>query len=502
MVKFFYISFFFLLIFNNTFSQSERKEDIFYEIFIRSFADADNDGNGDIKGVTAKLDYIQQLGITGIVLMPVNPSPYFDNSAASDFYSIDKSYGTSADFKNFMTEAHKRNIKVIVEFSFNKCSNIHPWFLNARMGKNSKYRDFFLWADTMTINYEAEKWYWPADDKGKAISGQRYYARYGSEMPALNYNNQLLRKEILKIAAFWVKEMGVDGLCVQDPQYIYSEQEKNNEWWKQFSDFVTGVKKDVIIAGDINAYTEVLRGYLKNGIISCYNYSVGEAIVRALANESSVGFLDSILPSFKIFENAVGKMNATFLTRYNHTRIMSEVNGSINKAKMAASILMMLPGTPNLYYGEEIGMLGEKTGRNTCEPFLWDSKEEDKIRPQWLQPVFSKDETMVPLRLQQVDKSSLYNHYLNLIQLRENFPLLQTGSLIPLHLNDYHLLIYQLSDGRQTYTVIHNLSAQKGTIPEKEFTITNNFIYGKRAINYSNGIWEIEPFSTVIFMFR
>jgi alpha-amylase len=493
LVFLFYFSF-------QTFSQSEKKEqNIFYEIFIRSFADSNGDGIGDFKGATAKLDYLKQLGITGVWLMPVSPSPTYHKYDVTDYMGIDKDYGTMADFKTFLKGAHARNIKVVIDFVVNHCSSEHPWFLEAKKDKGNKFRNYFVWDDSTHITFEPHNWHRITDSNGNIVSKEKYYGFFWSGMPDLNFDNQKVRNEVLKIATYWVKEIGVDGLRVDAAQHVYFEHEKNHQWWKQFHDSISKINPNIIIVGEVYNNTEVVKGYLQNGLTSCFNFDLGQAIVRAVKNESAIGFLDTILLSFHLFENNSSITNATFITNHDQDRIMSEVKGSINKAKMAASILLTLPGSPYIYYGEEIGMLGAKPDPNIREPFLWNQKQIDKIRTNWIDAQFSTDETIVPLNLQLVDKSSIYYHYANWIALRENNPLLQTGKISAVNLSDTKLLAYKLSDDKNSITVIHNVSSQKAFIAEKEFTITNNFIHGSDAVKKENGMWEVSEFSTVIF---
>ena len=200
---------------------------ITYEIFVQSFADSNGDGIGDINGMTSKLDYLQNLGVEGIWLMPINPSPSYHKYDVADYYNVHPDYGTLDDFKNFVKEAHKRNIKVIIDMVLNHCGRTNRWFQEALKDPNSKYWDYFVWTHKNDPQTKVE---------GKIISGDSsnsrrwvkvdgsdylYYAYFGGSMPDLNYDNPKLREEVFKIGKFWLGEVGIDGFRLDAARHVF-----------------------------------------------------------------------------------------------------------------------------------------------------------------------------------------------------------------------------------------------------------------------------------------
>src|SRR6266496_178176 len=192
---------------------------VFYEIFVRSFRDSNGDGIGDFNGITEKLDYLKGLGVRGIWLMPINPSPSYHGYDVTDYQAVNPDYGTLDDFKHLLSEAHKRGIKVIMDLVLNHTSAKHPWFQSA-LQPGSQYHDWYVWKDQDpgTLGpWGAQTWY-------KASNGQYYYAIFWDQMPDLNYDNPAVREEAKKIASFWLKDIGIDGFRLDAVRYLVEDQ--------------------------------------------------------------------------------------------------------------------------------------------------------------------------------------------------------------------------------------------------------------------------------------
>lgn len=199
------------------------KSRVFYQVFIRSFADSNGDGIGDLNGLISKLDYLKRLGITGIWLSPVHPSPSYHKYDVIDYYNIDKEYGTLEDFKLLVAEAHQRNILVLLDLVINHTSEFHPWFLEALKGKDSPYRSYYVWSDAKILK-DKSNWHFPKNDPGKPIERELYYGFFWSGMPDLNFDSKELRIKLLEIVKYWLIDMGVDGFRLNAAQHIYGER--------------------------------------------------------------------------------------------------------------------------------------------------------------------------------------------------------------------------------------------------------------------------------------
>ncbi|HMJ47721.1 MAG TPA: alpha-amylase family glycosyl hydrolase, partial [Ferruginibacter sp.] len=257
---------------------------ITYEIFVQSFCDADGDGIGDIKGMTSKLDYLQGLGIEGIWLMPINPSPSYHKYDVTDYYGIHPSYGTLEDFKTFLKEAHKRGINVIMDLVINHSSSKHPWFLDARKNINSPTRDYYVWThkddpQAMTTVKKTNddsnvRRRWNKVDSSDYL----FYSYFGGHMPDLNFDNPKLRDEIFTIGRYWLTDIGVDGFRLDAARHIFPDERAhdNHNWWIYFLSEMRKAKKDVYIVGEVWAPADVVAPYLK-GIPSLFNFDLGYA---------------------------------------------------------------------------------------------------------------------------------------------------------------------------------------------------------------------------------
>ncbi|MGK7397522.1 MAG: alpha-amylase family glycosyl hydrolase [Candidatus Cyclobacteriaceae bacterium M3_2C_046] len=435
-----------------------------YEIFVQSFYDSNGDGIGDINGMTSKLDYLEELGVKGIWLMPIMPSPTYHKYDVTDYRDIHPDYGTLEDFKHFLSEAHNRDIKVVIDFVINHTSNHHPWFQSAIQDKNSPYRDFYVWEhkddvahlDTVETGPDSDNphhWHPVEGDD------EMYYGFFWGGMPDLNFNNPKVKEEIFDAGRFWLEEVGVDGFRLDAARHIFDEKaEDNHKFWVEFKQAMEQVKPDVYLVGEVWSDVKSVAPYLK-GIPALFNFDMGLKILEAVKTGN-----EAELPKFhKYIQNYYDSVNADFIdaifiTNHDQNRVMNELNGDINKAKIASSILLTLPGSPYLYYGEEIGMKGEKPDEQIREPFIWDYDQTDPGQTSWLEPVYSTAETLDPLVEQIKDPNSLYHHYENLIHKRNHSEILTYGHIEPTGIKKQGLSSYYRIYEQDTMLVVHNLT--------------------------------------------
>lgn len=465
----------------------EKIPGVCYEIFVRSFCDSNGDGIGDINGIISKLDYLADLGIGAIWLTPIHPSPSYHKYDVVDFYEIDPEYGTLADFRELLKQAHDRNIAVYLDLIVNHISTLHPWFVEASKGPDNPYREFFWWMtpekieamgiekrETSADSDEVYPWHENPGDE------ELFYGMFWKGMPDLNYDSENLRFELSKIIYFWLIDIGVDGFRLDAARHIYPpwvEFNNQNFWW-YFDYFVRNIKPEAYTVGEIWATTEEVAPYFKN-LNAAFNFDLSFAIQRMLVNEKNEDLTAKLIATYALFEKYNPKfMDAIMLTNHDQSRIGSVVGGNLDKIKLAASILLTLPGQPYIYYGEEIGMLGMKPDPNIREPFMWSERFADPEKPNWIQPVFSTKETVVPLSRQLHHPDSVFTHYKSLIALRKNEPALSRilqPNIAEVSITNNRLLAFLRDDPQKPVLVIHNLSDTSADVelPEKQtgFTI-------------------------------
>ncbi|RAU81829.1 alpha-amylase family glycosyl hydrolase [Pontibacter arcticus] len=451
---------------------SEWPRGVTYEIFVQSFCDSDNDGIGDIKGMTSKLDYLDELGVEAVWLMPISPSPTYHKYDVTDYYGIHPDYGTMADFKEFVQQAHKRGIKVVIDLVLNHSGNSHPWFKAAAADEKSPYRDYYVWAHkddpktkgegktTGADSYNVNHWH-PVPG-----SDYKYFGYFWGGMPDLNFDNPVVRQEAYKIGRYWLQEVGVDGFRLDAARHIFPDDrpEDNHQFWEEFLSEMQKVKPDVYLVGEVWAEADLVAPYTK-GLPALFNFEMSWAFLRALKNGTGDSLAikhAQILETYKKVNPAF--IDATILSNHDQNRIMSEVNSDVNKAKTAAALLFTLPGSPYIYYGEEIGMTGKKPDEQIREPFLWDVAGNDDCRTTWMQPVNSTDQTVVPVAMQAADQNSILNHYKTLISLRNNSSALTHGDITPVSVPDKSISAFLRSHGNESVLVLHNVSAQAASV--------------------------------------
>ncbi|MBJ6116560.1 alpha-glucosidase C-terminal domain-containing protein [Pontibacter sp. BT310] len=478
-----------------------------YEIFVQSFCDSDNDGIGDIKGMTSKLDYLADLGVTGVWLMPMSPSPSYHKYDVTDYYGIHPDYGTMEDFKEFVAEAHKRNINVVIDLVLNHSGNGHPWFKEAAKDENSKYRDYYVWAhkdDSITKgegkttgadSYNVNHWH------SVPGSDYKYFGYFWGGMPDLNFDNPIVRQEAYKIGRFWLKDVGVDGFRLDAARHIFTDdrQEDNHKFWEEFKAEMQKVKPDVYLVGEVWATADVAAPYIK-GLPALFNFEMSWAILKAL----NQGTGDSLAIKHANIAEAYKKVNpayvdATILSNHDQNRIMSEVSGDMNKAKLAAALLLTLPGSPYIYYGEEIGMKGKKPDEEIREPFLWDVQANDECRTSWMTPKNTTEQTVTPVAVQLQDKASILNLYKSLIKLRNSSAALTSGTIEPVTLENKAISAFVRAYKAESVLVLHNLSGSTATIslPAQLANYKTTAFHHNDAKLVKNTV-ELPAYSTVI----
>ncbi len=457
---------------------------VYYEIFVRSFYDSNGDGIGDLNGVTEKLDYLKNLGINGIWLMPITDSPSYHGYDVTDYYNVNPDYGTLEDFKKLSEEANKKGIKLIMDLVINHTSSQNPWFIEANKSKDSKYRNYYVWADdntnTKELNDQNNRVAWSTKGNGY------YYSEFFEEMPDLNYDNKDVRKEIKGIAKFWM-DQGVDGFRIDAARYIFPQKRTQDSllWWQEFGDYVRGINKDVYILGEIWSDEITISRYFKV-LNTAFNFPVARQTILAAASGNPSELIRQMENSYKQYEKIKkGYVDTPFLTNHDQNRVMSEL-GNATKVKSAAAIYLTLPGNPTIYYGEEIGMKGKKPDEAIREPLKWYAGE-GIGQTTWEGMLYNSGKDVPSVEEQEEDTSSLLNYYKDMINFRLSSSVLTKGD-IKVITEITKVLAYTRSYNGESNLIVHNLKAEEISLDinlPDEVSITGNVIkgLGKAKVN-------------------
>jgi alpha-amylase len=445
---------------------------IWYSIFVRSFADSNNDGIGDLKGIIQRLDYLANLGVEGIWLSPIHPAPSYHKYDVVNYYAIDPEYGTMADFSLLIREAHQRKIKVMLDMVFNHCSEQHPWFLQALSGKKNKYRSYFNWMDINAVKkMNLSDWHVPE----KGPKDECYYGLFWKGMPDWNFDHPGVRSEMINIARFWIHQ-GVDALRLDAAMHIFPHgREKDNVIWWQEMRKALGDK--IFIVGEITESPEFIQPYLKKGLSSAFNFDLAEKIIQAVIQEKQdclSAWLAEVQHKFSTTDSKA--IDSIFLSNHDQIRVASRWNGDVRKSKLAASILCTLPGEVFIYYGEELGMLGLKPDEFVREGFPW-SWDKKSSHCTWHPSVYNIPSTLPSYRQQEADSNSLFHHYKKFLSLRKNHPALKDGQIEIVDCNDPAVLIFTRKHEQQQVLVMHNLSGEDVILRQEDTPFDFTTIY-------------------------
>jgi glycosidase len=403
---------------------------VFYEVFVRSFFDSDADGIGDLNGLIAKLDYLndgdpnttQDLGVTGLWLMPIHPSPTYHGYDVADYYTVRKQYGSLDNFKRLMAEAHRRGLRVIIDLVPNHTSKYHSWF-QAALDPDSEYRDWYVWSPTKPD--PARGWH-PSD------RGDWYYGFFWEGMPDLNYANPAVGEQMKDVARFWLTEMGADGFRIDAVKYLFEDNgslehsDRTHEWLAEFRSDYKAINPEAVTVGEVWDDSALVEKYVQGDELDLgFSFDLAKAILMSAATRRSLQVTDALRRDLRIFRPL---QFATFITNHDQDRVMSVVGDDVNRARTAAAMLLTAPGVPFLYYGEEIGLLGRKPDEHIRAPMQWtpDLNGGFTTSTRVWEPV-NKDYPTKNVAAQTDDPKSLLSFYRALIHLRNNHAALRVG---------------------------------------------------------------------------
>lgn len=454
----------------------------YYQIFVNSFCDSDGDTFGDLQGIISKLDYLNDgntktdtdLGIDGIWLTPVMESRSYHKYDVDNYYNIDERFGNLETFDKLVEECHKRGINLIIDLVLNHISSENPLYLQAldeiSEGKMDGAAEYFeihepsFFADDVQVN-----------PVGNGLVCEANFSHY---MPEWNLNSEKTREEFKKIAKFWL-DRGVDGFRLDAVKYFNNPATDGEEFLKWFVDTCKEINPDVYIVGENwDDDSEILNMY-KSGIDSqfCFKFAQTNGLVTSevIAQRGSVLAKKVMNYNNKMQEVNENYINAMFLSNHDMVRSANafQIKG-LSYQKMAASVYMLFPGNPFIYYGEEIGITAPKITNDTYyrTPMIFDSEANIDINVNGMQDVLSvpKDGGVVQ---QLANKNSLLNHYKKIIKIKNQNPEIARGNIVDVEeFEDSSICAYYVEYNNSKLMIIHNMSAEN----TKEITIKDDMI--------------------------
>lgn len=445
---------------------------VFYEIFVRSFYDGDGDGIGDFKGLQEKIGYLKELGIDAVWLMPCFASPSYHGYDVVDYYRINPDYGTDEDFWAFLAAAHEQGIKVILDLVFNHTSSGHPWFMESARERQGKYRGYYFWAEPYE---ELKPGPWGQNIWHQYSGAEKYMGLFGHHMPDLNLRNPEVREELKKIAGYWLDPNGdgdpsdgVDGFRLDAAMHIdHLAMEVTHRWWQEFNAYVKSINPEAFLVGE-NMTTMSTVATFYGDLDSSFNFDLAGRMTYVAG-----GRYRDLLAIIADMHKAYAAYNpdfidSTFLSNHDQNRIATQLAGNINRTKLAASLLLTLPGTPFIYYGEELGQFGAKPDENIREPFDWYAKAEGPGMTDlrlWTtnKPVYTQAFDGISVEEQEKETTSLLNHYRKLIRIRKEHPAFFNGKYERLDTPE-GTYGYSVEEDAYLLWVIHNYQNRKHTI--------------------------------------
>lgn len=443
-----------------------------YSLFPIAFADSNGDGLGDINGIRENLDYLKnELGVDCIWLNPVHPSPSYHKYDVVDYLAIDPDFGTMEDYENLIAEMHEMDMYIIMDLVINHTSSKHPWFQAAKQ-KDEKYRDYYRWLTTEELrdHHMKSNWY---------IGGNTYYyAGFWSEMPELNLENKDVRDELKAIAEFWLNK-GIDGFRIDAARHLYDKGEYPEDYdtlgatiafFKEFSEYIKNINEDAFIISEVSLNFKAASVYYE-GMEALFNFDIGEDLLSA-AYVGSTDMADRVQYYLEQLNDYDNRVMGTFLSNHDQNRSIEALAGSRSRAKVAANLMLTLPGLPFIYYGEEIGMTGKKPDENIREPFVWG--QESMYNTAWNLSTQNVNENTPSLAEQMNDDSSLFNTYRTMIRIRMENPVLKNGDIAHVETGVKAIIAYRRYDTDTNLLVVHNTLDQEYILsfnPSAEYKI-------------------------------
>ncbi|MBQ6465006.1 MAG: hypothetical protein IJJ43_01900 [Oscillospiraceae bacterium] len=447
---------------------------VFYEIFVGSFSDSDGDGVGDLRGIIDRMDYLNDgdpdsglsLGVEGLWLTPIFESPSYHKYDISDFYKVDPAFGTAEDLKELADLCHARGVKLILDLPINHTSSGNLWFIQFRASHKSgdtanPYYDFYTWCT------EAEK---PSDRAFNRIpeTTEYYECNFWDQMPELNFDNPAVREAVVDVARTWL-ELGVDGFRFDAAKYVYyGDHARNLEFWIWYMDELRAIKPDLYTVAEVWDPDGITDLYYP--ALNCFNFTVSQVsgLIASAAKGGDAGRYTAYVESYldRVKSLRADATIVPFVANHDTDRAAGFLPLSDGSMRMAANLYLLGPGSPFIYYGEEIGMKGTRGNANTDSnrrlAMLWGDGDTVK------DPVGSTyDASKQPngtVADQIGDPSSLFTYYKTLLMIRRANPEIASGDYRALSFEGSKLGGFTSTLAGSTVCVLHNTTAEPITV--------------------------------------
>lgn len=484
----------------------------FYEIFTRSFQDSNGDGIGDLRGLTARLDYLnngeqdhtarpKSLGVKGIWLTPLFPSRSYHGYDATDYKAIDPAYGTMDDFRELIREAHRRGIKIILDIAVNHTSHEHPWFKEAKTSKHSKYRDWYVWRD------EPPSW-----GKWYKVGNAYYYSFFDRTMPNLNWRNPEVLAAVKDLLRFWMQQ-GVDGFRLDAARFYApgpSGESDTPETHAAIASFASAIRAEypsAYFVGEIWADAPTIHSYAASGkeIDMGFNFPLAHALVPTLNDQNTDSFAHALNEYKNLYQDV--KASAPFLTNHDMIRAATALWNYAPKIRLAAEIYFMLPGTPFIYYGEELGAPNGKGDDDRAKrlPMQWEITEGLGFTDPGVSPwqAFLGQETSFSVAAQDEKPGTMLELYRRLVHFRNRTNVIALGNLEKIRPSPSRtLLSWNRKYDRETAMVVVNFSHKKSEpypLESGEPKI-KKVLYGNAKVASEGQVPSLAPHSLSVFL--
>lgn len=447
---------------------------VFYEIFVGSFSDSDGDGIGDLRGIINRMDYLNDgqdgdglsLGIEGIWLSPIFLSGSYHKYDCNDYYQVDPKFGTEDDLKELVDLCHERNVKVILDLVINHTGTKNPWFTEFaeahRSGNTaSEYYDFYTY---YTKGEEA-----PAGRTFYPLSGTDIYyeGNFSSEMPELNYDNEAVRLSVLDVAKYYL-DLGVDGFRFDAAKYIYyADDARSGEFWVWFMNELRGVKPDIYTVAEVWDSDGITDRYFP--ALNCFNFTTSQSsgLIATTAQAGDVNKFTAYVDSYLDRITALNPeaMYIPFIANHDTDRAVGYLPEASGRMKVAANLYILCPGSPFLYYGEELGAAGSRGSSNT------DANR--RLKMEWGDgdtiddpegASYNSTRVSAPAVDQLANGDSLLSYYKRLIMIRKANPAIARGDYTPLVFTDTKLGGFTAAYEGTTVAVLHNTTTKDITV--------------------------------------
>ena len=408
----------------------------YYEVFVYSFCDSNGDGIGDIPGLTSKLDYLQNLGIRGLWLMPIHPSSSYHKYNVEDYYGIDPAYGTMADFETLIAECEKRDIHVIIDLVLNHTSSEHPWFKEAV----SYLQSLPAGAEPKAEDCKYLDYYFFSREQGsgaRPVNGTEWFyeGMFDFTMPDVNFASEALWEEYRQIMEFWLGK-GVAGFRLDAAKEFYTgNTEKNVEVLSRIQSMATDIKPDCYLVAEVWENFAQISKYYESGITSIFNFAFGNSdgkitqVIRGAGNAKTVQSYATALEKADAAYLAANPdyIDAPFLSNHDVGRIAGFANRDPYKIKMAGAMNVLMSGSCFIYYGEELGMPGSGNDPSKRAPMFWNEARDNGTTNPPPECSLPDEYPLGSLEVQENNDSSVFNYYRQAIAIRNALPVISHG---------------------------------------------------------------------------